>query len=174
MRTFDFKGREAHDIRQTFGDLPLVEAKAEMIVYVSRAEIDHSVRADPHNCMFSNACKRAFGSRAVLFYPTIAYVDMLDENGQRIVMRFRIGAKARAAIEAFDNAEGPQVEGTFKLSPVGKGQTLAESNKRARQRQRNIQNGQHTVSPTRSDGAKRAAETRRDKALLGLRVGTPT
>lgn len=173
LNTVDFKGREAGDLRQAFGELPIVEAKADTIVYVSRDEIGHSVRRDPHNCVFANACKRAFGSRAVLFYPTIAYVDMLDSEGNRVVMRFRVSSKTRAAIERFDQV-GDAAEATFVLSAIPKGSTLAAEAKRYQKRMRAVKAGVHKVNPNRSRGGKKAARTRKNKELMGLRVGSPT
>ena len=173
MRTVDFKGREAPDLRSAFGDLPLVEATDSMIVYVSKTERDDSTRGDPRNCMFSQACKRAFGSKAVLFYPTVAYVDLVDEDGRRVVMRFRVTPKARAAIEKFDQDENPEVEGTFRLAAMPKTQQLKVQAQRARVRNRKIKSGELQVSERRSDGARKAARTRRDRALMGMRVGSP-
>lgn len=171
--TLDFKGREASDLREAFGELPIVEAKADTIVYVSRNEIDHSIRMDPHNCVFSNACKRAFGSRAVLFYPTIAYVDMLDAEGNRVVMRFKVTGKTREALERFDQ-DGDTAEATFVLSAIPKGQRLADMARNRRKRKRAMKAGTHEVNPNRSQGGKKAARTRKNKELMGLRVGSPT
>ena len=175
MRTSDLKGREARDVRSMFGDLPLIEAKAEMIVYVSASDVETGVPGDPEHCMFSQACKRAFGSRAVLFYPTVAYVDMLDEDGHRIVMRFRVADKTRRALQRFDalHAAAKDAEATFRLFPIPPKATLEAMRKRQRQRTKAIKSGKHTVSSTRSAGSKKAARTRRNKALMGMRVGTP-
>ena len=170
MQTVDFKGREAHDVREMFGNLPLVEAKHSMVVYVSKPDIDQAVPRDPNNCVFAQACKRAFGSQAVLFYPTVAYVDMLDEDGKRIVMRFRVTEKTRAAIERFDLTQSA-AEATFVLQPVPPTMTLAAKTVQQRKRRKAYEAGVEK-HPTRIEGGKKAYATRRNKELMGLRVGS--
>ena len=173
MRTIDYKGREASDLRKVFGDLPLIEADGSLLVYISRDEIDNSVRGDPRNCMFANACKRAFGARAVLFYPTVAYVDTLDEDGERVVMRFRVTAKTRQAIEKFDaQPEQSQVEAAFWLRRMPKGKRLKRQNADKRRWSQELREGTRKKDPDKQASSKEAAATRKENALMGLRVGS--
>lgn len=172
MQLFDFKGREANDLRETFGDLPLIEARDSMIVYVSKQDIATAVRGDPRNCVFARSCQRAFGSRAVLFYPTVAYVDMLDEEGERVVMRFRVNGKTREQVERFDREEDV-LEATFKLQPISKTQTLTYKSKKRKARDKALADGTHEVNPLRVEGTRKGWQTRRNKALMGLRLGGP-
>lgn len=168
--------RQTQEVREIFGDLEIIEAKTDFIVYVTAEEQETSVRGDPNNCMFATACKRAFGSKGVLFYPTVAYVDMLDPNdsSRRIVMRFRLPTTTRKKLEDFDAVPPGGLKGreaTFILKAVPKTHTLAAQAKHSKRRRRLLQMGKAEVSPTRSEGSKKGHQTRRAKALMGVRSG---
>lgn len=171
----DIYGRQAHEVRSIFGDLPIVEAKTDFVVYVNASDITEGVQGDANQCMFSLACKRAFGSQGVLFYPTVAYVDMLDpnDNSRRIVMRFVLPQKTRERLERFDAEQnkGGSKDATFLLKAVPKSATLKQNAKNQRKRQRALRAGKHSISVTRSEGAKKAHATRKQSQLLGIRDG---
>lgn len=169
----DAMGRQATEVRKIFGDLPIVEAKTDFIVYVTADEQMKSVRGDPQNCMFSNACKRAFGSKGVLFFPTVAYVDMVDpaDASRRIVMRFRLTGETRERLEAFDRGEGGVREATFLLKSVPKSQTLEHHRVKGRNRMRLLRQGVTKPSEKRRAAAQKGHATRRNKLLMGVRDG---
>ena len=94
----DFFGRQAEEVRSIFGDLEIVEARVDHVVYVTALEHEHGKRGDPNKCMFSEACKRALGSKAVLFYPTVAYIDIIDpKDPTRSYRRCGFGCQQRRA-----------------------------------------------------------------------------
>lgn len=167
--------RQADEVRAIFGDLEIVEAKTDFVVYVTAQEQRDSKRGDPNNCMFSQACKRAFGSKGVLFYPTVAYVDMIDPNdpSRRIVMRFLLPRETRARLEAFDRGEGGAREATFILKSVPKTATLEHMAKKARKlrRRKLIQPTPPEVAERRKKAGLKGAQTKRSKALMGIRSG---
>jgi hypothetical protein len=166
--------RQSQEVKSILGeDLEIVEARSDFVVYVTAEEQETSVRGDPNNCMFSNACKRAFGSKGVLFYPSVAYVDMIDPRNptRRIIMRFILPPETRARLEDFDRAQGEIREATFILKAVPKSQTLRAQAIRGRKRHRLLTSGRREVSPTRSAGSKKAHETRKKNMLMGVRSG---
>lgn len=169
MRTADIKGREARDVRATFGDLPLVEARANTYIYVNKDDIEHAVPGDPNNCMFSKACKRSFGSRAVLFYPSVAYVDM-SIGGERVVMRFKLPKKSHDAILAFDMNKDIR-EDTFLLKKVSKSQTLTAARKTQRLWKDEVDSGIRDKDPKLVASSRRGHQTRQNRVLFGIRDG---
>lgn len=168
--------RQTEEVRSIFGELEVVEATSDFVVYVTAQEQEESERGNPNTCMFSAACKRAFGSKGVLFYPTVAYVDMIDpeDPSRRIVMRFMLPQKTRDRLEAFDRGEGDTQEATFVLKAVPKTRTLAHQLKIARRsrRRRLLQVTPAEVAERRKASAKKGHETRRSKALMGVRSGS--
>jgi hypothetical protein len=170
----DIYGRQATEVRKLMGDLPIVEAKEDFIVYVTTSDQEKGVPGDPNNCMFSLACKRAFGSRGVLFFPTVAYVDMIDPDDQnrRIIMRFRLPTETRTRLEQFDKeTQGARAgfhEATFRLRKVTKSYRLGARKTRQRNDRRRKN---HTPDPVLSARAKKSAETRRNRRLMGVRSG---
>ena len=150
----DTFGRQSTEVRSIFGDLEIVESKTDFVVYVTADEHQKGVRGDPNNCMFSQACKRALGSHGVLFYPTVAYVDMIDPRpgrSGRIVMRFGLPAYTRKALEDFDAEVGGFKEASFLLKAIRPSERLAAKAKRSRARR---------LTPAERDAARSAAVRR--------------
>jgi hypothetical protein len=168
--------RQSAEVASIFGDLEIVEAKADFVVYVTADEQQQGISGDPNNCMFALGCKRAFGSKGVLFYPTIAYVDMLDPSdpSRRIVMRFMLPAETRRRLEAFDRGEGGFKEATFILKAVPKYKTLAQQAKQKLKQKRALLRGSHSAEyiESRKAAAAKALHTRRNSRLMGVRSGT--
>jgi hypothetical protein len=166
----DVFGRQTEEVRSLFGDLEIVEARTDFVVYVTSEEHQRGVRGDPNNCMFSQACKRALGSKGVLFFPTVAYVDLIDprNSDRRIVMRFGLPPYTRRALEDFDADVGSFKEASFLLKAIPPSERLAAKSKRSRARRLNPTE----VTEARSAAAKKGHQTRNNKALLGVRSGT--
>ena len=120
-----FKSTQIRDaeLKRCFGDMEVAEATEALHIQPQRCDIKNAKRDDPANCAFSRACQRMYDSSVVLFFRTVAYVDLLDEHGVRKVHRFRIEPPAQEFIRAFDAGEdvGP---GGFRLSPPPPGMTL--------------------------------------------------
>jgi hypothetical protein len=172
QRNPDVFGRQAEEVRSIFGDLEIIEAKTDFVVYVTAEEHQFGKRGDPNNCMFSQACKRAFGSKGVLFYPTVAYVDMVDprDSSRRIVMRFQLPAATRQQLEDFDAGIGGALEASFILKAIRPSETLAAKAKRSRAGRQKLSATERSAA--KSEAAKKGHETRRSKALLGVRSGS--
>jgi hypothetical protein len=66
-----------------------------------------------------------WGSTAVVFFGTIAYVDLLDKNGRRHVERFVISEEGKRFIRAFDAGKNIVPKG-FLLRPPPPSHTAAK------------------------------------------------
>lgn len=117
-----FQVRSA-ELKRYFENLEVVEASAPLHLQPQHCDIETAQRDDPTNCAFSRACQRMYGSRVVLFFGTVAYVDLLDENGEKKIHRFVIDRKAQEFIKAFDAGEDVR-PGGFRLSPPPPSSTL--------------------------------------------------
>lgn len=87
-----------------FGELPVRDAAHELRIFPTDADKDKADRNDPANCVFAKACNRLFQSFAVVFFGSIAYVDLPDHTGKRFIERFEIPKVTRNSISAFDEA----------------------------------------------------------------------
>lgn len=111
-------------LQRWFGDLPVVEATHELRVQPTDADIKSAKKNDPANCAFSRTCQRMWGATTVLFFGTVAYVDLLSDKGVRRVERFQLPMAAREYIAAFDAGKKVNPAG-FVITPPKPSQTLA-------------------------------------------------
>lgn len=119
------KGRPNPDlqkVKEWFGGLPVVEAKHELRIQPSAADLARSIRNDAQRCVFSQCARRMWGASKVVFFGSMAYVDLLDERGNRRVERFRIGYAGRRLIKDFDMGKKVKLSG-FLLKPPSEGMT---------------------------------------------------
>src|SRR5262245_4299980 len=94
------------EIKRLWCNIEVVDADVNTSVFVRPEDVTNAIEKDPGACVFANACKRTFDSEKVLFFRSIAYVEMPNEDGRRLVRRFLLTAGTRALIEAFDRGEG--------------------------------------------------------------------
>lgn len=100
-------------IHRSFGDLPLREASADLRVPVTQEDFEGADRKDPEHCVLAQACIREFDSSAVVFLKSVAYLDILGDDGERVVERFMVSPQARAVIEGFDRGESIPADGRW-------------------------------------------------------------
>jgi hypothetical protein len=98
-------------LHRVFGNLTRRDAKQNLRVIVTDADIKIAVRVDPCNCAIAKACHRMFNSTAAVIFHTIAYVDLIDDKSKRWLERFVVSRSAKRAIELFDK--------TGKADPAG-------------------------------------------------------
>jgi hypothetical protein len=89
-------------LRKWFGDLEVIEARHDIRIQPNEEDIKNAVPNDPTQCVFSQACRRMWSSNAVVFFGTVAYVDLLDKHGVRHVERFNISEQGKRFIREFD------------------------------------------------------------------------
>jgi hypothetical protein len=131
------------------------EAAADLIVVPQKEDIQGATKHDPQNCAFARACARAYGSSKVLFLGTVAYVELPDSKGKKIVERFVLPAAARQYIVDFD--AGRRVSpGGFRLVAPSANSTLSARLKAARRRERSaaLNGGEHKLLKKGSSAAR--------------------
>lgn len=114
------KGRSVSQqevLDRTFEGLAVRDAQAELRLFASAQDIEGAVPGDPENCVFARSCKRQFGSTAVVIMQSIAYVDMPQEDGSRVVERYQISPAAKNQIVTLDRDKESPLSGGFTLKP---------------------------------------------------------
>jgi hypothetical protein len=167
----DIFGRQTAEVRRIIGTYPIVEATADILIYVNAGDAAGAIPGDPNNCVFAKACKRSYGSRGVLFFPTVAYIDMPNEEGERVIFRARVKEKTRQAIEALD-VLGDRYEGTFRLYAMPPSETISARRKAAHRRRRRKRQGTYVVNPKIQAAARAQRKRRKFMKHLGLRDGS--
>jgi hypothetical protein len=125
------------EIIRTWGDVPVVDAKKDLRVFMTPEDLKGARIKDPSACVFARACRRMFHATKVLIFRTVAYVELPNEDGSRRVERFVVGPAMRDLIEAFDRGEGVIPSAGFTLRAPPKSETLEGLRKEAhRQLQR--------------------------------------
>jgi hypothetical protein len=106
-----------------FEGLQIVDAKKELRVFVNKTDTANAIKKDPANCAFSNACRRLYGTRAVVFFRTLAYVELPNGRGGTRIERFYLTDKTRELIAKFDKTGKFSPDG-YALLPPSKQKTL--------------------------------------------------
>lgn len=119
-------------LKKWFGELEVIEAKKGIRIQPNESDIKNAVRNDPMKCVFSKACQRMWSAKTVVFFGTVAYVDLLDKNGVRHVERFMISSAGQKFIKAFDRGQKLSLKG-FWLNAPTKSQTAKERTKNSKQ-----------------------------------------
>lgn len=135
-------------IKREFGGLPVVDAKRDLLLFVSQSDIDFAKSKDPGHCIFANSCKRQFNSNKVMFLQGVAYVSLPDEKGDHHIERFILSSATKRLLKKFDKGEKVEPGGAFHLLAPTKGQTLnAERNRSRKDRKRKKDPKIKQVSP---------------------------
>ena len=94
--------KDAAVLDQVFGDLERVDATNDVRLIMTEADIANGERGNQFACALARSAERAFGSSNVVIVRTVAYIDLLDESGNRRVERFMLGKAARKVVRDFD------------------------------------------------------------------------
>jgi hypothetical protein len=100
-----------------FEGIPVVEAKKELRVFINSDDIKTAIRKDPAHCAFSNACRRLFGSHSVVFFRTVAYVELPDGKGSTRIERFALTKETKRLIIKFDRTGKASTDGYVLIPP---------------------------------------------------------
>ena len=77
------------------------------------------------SCRFAKAAHRIYGSTAVVFFKTIAYLDLPDENNKPYLARCSLREQVARAIAEWDQPGGTMKPGSYYLYPPTPGRTMA-------------------------------------------------
>ena len=117
---------KAYDaIKRHLGDLEVVDAPADLRVFIQPQDVKSATAKDPGCCVFAQACKRQFSATKVIFWRAIAYVDLPGPDGKRRVERFLLSPAMRDLIENFDRGNKVADSAGFQLKAPSPGRTLA-------------------------------------------------
>jgi hypothetical protein len=113
-----------NEIRRLWGDIEVVDASKDLRVFISPEDVRSATPKDPGCCVFAQACKRQFAATKVLFWRSVAYVELPSQSGKRRVERFRLSPEMRSLIESFDRGRPVALEAGFELKAMGPSQTF--------------------------------------------------
>jgi hypothetical protein len=107
----------AKHLHTQFGDLPIVEAKEPLRLQPIRADVEGAIMKDPCACVFARCAQRQFGATRMVFWKSIAYVDLVGKDGIRRIERFLVTPTMMRLIERFDRGEPIEEGRAFILNP---------------------------------------------------------
>jgi hypothetical protein len=165
--------KAAEEIKRLWGDVRVTDATRELRIFMNEDDVRAAVRKDPAHCVFANACRRLYGSSKVLFFRTVAYVELPNEDGTIRVERFSMPRTMRAMVDAFDRGEGVIPKAGFVLKPPTPGRTLAHGTKKNKKRK--MKRERQMLLGEASQGIGTGMGKYRDKPIaidLAVRSGT--
>lgn len=112
------KDEAQQHIVRLWGDVEVVDATKDLRVFIRPEDVASATRKDPGCCVFAQACKRTFDASKILFFRSVAYVELPNEDGRRRVERFFLNKGMRELIESFDRGEPVIPEAGFVLKAV--------------------------------------------------------
>jgi hypothetical protein len=90
---------------RTWHGLEVKDSPLDLPIHMLGVDYEHSKAKDMFNCAFIHAVRRVYGSQHAIFTKSVAYVDMVLEDGVRRVYRFILTDGARRLIVQFDKAK---------------------------------------------------------------------
>jgi hypothetical protein len=93
------------ELKRHWGDIPVVDAQEDLRVFVQPCDVKSATAKDPGKCVFAQACKRQFSATKVLFWRSVAYVELPGRDGNRRVERFTMSPQMRQLIQNFDRGK---------------------------------------------------------------------
>lgn len=117
-------------LRKKFGDLRIIEAKTPLRLQPVPQDAEGAEAKCPDNCILVHTAARMFGCKGAIFWKTSAYLDLLDDKGDRNVERFIVPAKTMRSISNFDHGIPIRQGCGLLLLPPKHSQTLKQKEKR--------------------------------------------
>lgn len=128
------QSRSIDEIRRVWGDVEVVDAKKDLRVFVQPEDVTKATKRHPGCCVFAQACKRQFSATKVLFWRSVAYVELPGPGGRRRVERFILSSDMRDLIENFDKGNDVATLAGFELKAPGPSRTFEGGAARHRRR----------------------------------------
>lgn len=94
--------------------MPVRDAEQSILVQPTLGDIEKGVRGDPEACAYAQCVKRMLKSSTVFVYHTVAYIEVLTEQGNPVLERYLIKNGTKDYLEHFDADKGVKPAG-FKL-----------------------------------------------------------
>ena len=112
------KTKSYDEIKRHWGDVQVVDARKDLRVFIQPSDVQSASPKDPGCCVFAQACRRQFAATKVLFWRSVAYVELPGPNGTRRVERFGLSPEMRDLIENFDRGNSVTELAGFELKAV--------------------------------------------------------
>lgn len=109
------KTKSYDEIKRHWGDIEVVDAAKDLRVFIQPEDVSSATAKDPGCCVFAQACKRQFAATKVLFWRSVAYVELPGPTGKRRVERFALSPQMRELIENFDRGNPVATVAGFEL-----------------------------------------------------------
>jgi len=121
------------EIRRHWGDVEVVDAEKNLRVFIQPEDVRSATQKDPGCCVFAQACKRQFAATKVLFWRSVAFVELPGPKGGRRVERFELSPQMRDLIDNFDRGNKVQELAGFELKRPRPSQTFEGMARRKRE-----------------------------------------
>ena len=128
------QSRSADEIKRLWGDVEVIDASKDLRVFIQPEDVKGASKKDPGCCVFAQACKRQFAATKVLFWKSVAYVELPGPNGKRRVERFMLSPEMRGLIENFDQGNDIATVAGFELKRPRPSSTFAGKSARENKR----------------------------------------
>jgi hypothetical protein len=116
VRTSSCRKTKSYDeIKRHWGDVEVIDAEKDLRVFIQPQDLRSAKAKDPGCCVFAQACKRQFAASKVLFWRSVAYVELPGPDGRRRVERFYLSSEMRDLIENFDKGNQVATVAGFEL-----------------------------------------------------------
>ena len=118
------KNKSYDEIKRHWGDVEVIDAEKDLRVFIQPEDVKSATAKDPGCCVFAQACKRQFAASKVLFWRSVAYVELPGPDGKRRVERFTLPPEMRDLIENFDRGNKVSEVAGFELKRPRPTETL--------------------------------------------------
>jgi hypothetical protein len=112
------KTKSYDEIKRHWGDVQVVDARKDLRVFIQPSDVESASPKDPGCCVFAQACRRQFAATKVLFWRSVAYVELPGPDGTRRVERFGLSPEMRDLIENFDRGNSVTELAGFELKAL--------------------------------------------------------
>jgi hypothetical protein len=102
-----------------FQGLPVREGRGDILVQPTTKDIKAAKPHDPQNCAYAICLRRMLDTSRVFVYTSIAYVETMDEVGNRLMERYVVRNHAHAWVQRFDAGEEVSPGGFILHRPTG-------------------------------------------------------
>lgn len=144
------KTKSYDEIKRHWGDIEVVDAAKDLRVFIQPEDVSSATAKDPGCCVFAQACKRQFAATKVLFWRSVAYVELPGPDGKRRVERFSLSPQMRDLIENFDKGNPVATVAGFELKKPIPSETFEGKSRRnkaqSERRKRALLKGTRTAS----------------------------
>jgi hypothetical protein len=154
--------KSLEEIKRHWGDLEVIDAQKDLRVFIQPEDVRSATVKDPGCCVFAQACKRQFSASKVLFWRSVAYVELPGPHGKRRVERFILSPEMRELVENFDKGHAVAEVAGFELKKPSSSHTLAGKIRKNRawkaKRRKALLNGTALESRRLTAGAKKGSQ----------------